>query len=132
MAFDNAGNLYVANNISSSIQFYANTGTGLSSTVATFVTGVASVRAIAFDDDGNLYVGGGGAGTGYIYRYDNTPDGLATTATTILAGHAYSITGLDVIGGVIPEPAAWVILAGTALFIATLVSRRRRRPAGQQ
>ena len=71
LAFDPAGNLYVANDGNSTIEKFAADGTG--SLFAS--TNLSFPDALAFDALGNLYVGNLGIDTVEIF----TPDGVGTT-----------------------------------------------------
>jgi len=70
LAFDNAGNLYVANSgtnglLNNSIVKFTPNGAG--SIFATAASGLSSPRGLAFDSSGNLYVANYGKGT--ILKY---------------------------------------------------------------
>ncbi|MBD1208931.1 MAG: carboxypeptidase regulatory-like domain-containing protein [Ignavibacteria bacterium] len=75
MAFDVAGNLYVANNRTGTISRVAPDGTN-----TIFASGLGTVSGLAFDASGNLYATTAGAvapNTGYISRI--SPNGTVST-----------------------------------------------------
>jgi sugar lactone lactonase YvrE len=112
MAFDNAGNLYVANFLSNRIQKFTSDGSG--SLFAS--TGLNRPDGLAFDGEGNLYAVN--SGNESIEKF--TPDGI---------GSVFATTGLDNPGFIVirsesvPEPDVFGLLGIGTLFF---VHRRKR------
>src|SRR5262249_7516823 len=65
LAFDSAGNLYVANQGNGTVSQYSSTGTLIN---ASYVSGLSGPTALAFDAAGNLYVA---AGSGTVSQYSS-------------------------------------------------------------
>ncbi|MBE7158085.1 MAG: SMP-30/gluconolactonase/LRE family protein [Rhodospirillales bacterium] len=114
MAFDPAGNLYVADGGTNTIYRYTTAGVR-----STFVTGngMNLPSGIAFDPAGNLFVANLNGGN--ILRF--TPGGAVSTFATGLS----SPTFLAFDQGAVPEPATWValVVGGGVLWV---FGRRRR------
>jgi DNA-binding beta-propeller fold protein YncE len=152
LAFDQAGNLYVANTGSNTIEKFDTNGYG-----TPFVTtGLNFPQALAFDSSGNLYVAN--AGNHEIDKYDTNGNGspFVSFGGGTVAGLAFDSAGnlyASFVGGAnmiykfdtsgapsfvasgfdgptfiaiqIPEPATWILVA---LGAATLLGRRRLYP----
>ena len=106
MAFDSAGNLFVANHNSSTITKFAFTGGVLSSTGTLFAdssSGVVSPWGLAFDSAGNLFL----ANTGGIEKFAYS--GGSFSAGTVFAsrpGHAIFRLAFDGMGSLFATDAS--------------------------
>ena len=86
LAFDKAGNLYVANNYGNTVREFSPTGQDLGN----FATG-AGPSPLAFDTAGNLYLGlqgGSGNPANLIEKYSKTGTDLGAFASTGINGPA--------------------------------------------
>lgn len=113
LAFDSAGNLYVAYGGTSTIERFSPDGADLGIFASSGLLGPAG---LAFDSVGNLYVANFGSldNTGYIERF--TPDGVGST---FAAGSSWP--GFIAI---IPEPSTWALLG---LYLPAFLAFRRRK-----
>lgn len=116
LEFDQAGNLYVANQFGNTVQRFTSEGIPLGTFAS---TGLKDPFALAFDDCGDLYISNQSGGT--IRRYSACGDDLGTFATlpTALANPV----GLAFIP--VPEPNVGLLLTGAAL----IGFHRFRRPS---
>jgi sugar lactone lactonase YvrE len=120
MAFDKAGNLYVADSPDDVIREFSSTGTNLGVFTS---TGLSAPRDVAFDSAGNLYVSNSGNNT--ISEYSPTGAYLGNFAVTGL-NEPYGLVWANSV----PEPSAFTLLGiGTATLIAY---RRIVRLAGKR
>jgi DNA-binding beta-propeller fold protein YncE len=114
MAFDSAGNLYVANADANTIERFTPGG---ASTV--FATGLSHPIGLAFDTAGNLYVVNGFNNT--IERF--TSGGVGSLFATLSGGPEYLT--IQTSASAVPEPSGLVLLGiGGSLL---LVLRRTTR-----
>ena len=109
MAFDSAGNLFVADQNSGKI--YEITPGGA---MSTFASGLALPTGLAFDSAGNLFVADNGNGN--IYKF--TPGGARSTFASGLNGPTHLAFQSEV-----PEPS---VLGLLALGVTALLIRYRR------
>jgi sugar lactone lactonase YvrE len=96
MAFDSAGNLYMASG-TSVLRVAANVlaGTSITSTdVVTFATGVTGANGLAFDGSGRLFVSGGASGNIYVVASDGVTSTFASGLTSERAAQQISTNGL--------------------------------------
>jgi DNA-binding beta-propeller fold protein YncE len=113
LAFDKAGNLYVANFVSSTIEKFTPGGVG----TVFASTGLNHPVGLAFDSGGNLYAVNSFDNT--IYRF--TPDGVGTL---------FASTGLNrpTYIAIIPEPGTgMLVVLGGMVLIAVEISHRKVR-----
>jgi DNA-binding beta-propeller fold protein YncE len=117
LAFDQAGNLYVANQHGSTVQRFAADGTSL----GTFAgTGLRDPFALAFDPLGDLYISNQSGGT--IRRYSASGNDLGDFA--VVSTPFANPVGLAFFP--VPEPMPLsILLLGTGVI--RLISRRHRQ-----
>lgn len=123
LAFDASGSLWAASTSRDKVFKFANVNGVLSSTKEEVLTGLTDVSGIAFDPDGNLYIGGGDTGTGFINQYTFDTDGIISGPNVIATGLAGQVFALDAV----PEPSSGslLLLAGLVAIMAMRGSSRR-------
>lgn len=96
MAFDSAGNLYMASSTSVlKVSASVLAGTTLTATdVVTFATGVTGANGLAFDSNGRLFVSGGATGNIYVVASDGMTSTFASGLTSERAEQQISTNGL--------------------------------------
>ena len=117
IAFDSAGNLYVANLGLGTVEKYDSTGALLD---ASFITGLSLPTAIAFDSAGNLYVGNNGFDT--VSQYDS--------AGTLL--NANFVTGLSLPTTIAFDSAGNLYVVDAALNTVGQYDTETRTPAAPE
>jgi sugar lactone lactonase YvrE len=116
LAFDGAGNLYVANSVNNTIYKF---DSGATTSTQFASTGLSAPSGIAFDSAGNLLVANFGNHTVYSFPPSGTPTLFTDTGASNLPTN---------VAVAIPEPATYAALAGlAALGLATW--RRRSKHA---
>lgn len=86
LAFDSAGNLFVANNVANTIEKFSSTGTDLG-VFADSSDGITAPITLAFDELGNLYVTNSGIHT--IEKFTTGGVGSLCATTTVFGGPTY-------------------------------------------
>jgi len=125
MAFDRQGNLYALSFTSDRIVKFNSQGNLL----GTVVQGIGNLRALAFDDNDVLFVGGWtGLDVGFVKKY--LPDGAFIGDFSTNMGGAVRVLTF---GAAIPEPSSDVLMfLGLSLTLVHTAKRpRRRRIAGR-
>ena len=115
LAFDQAGNLYVANQLGNTVQRFTSEGIPF----GTFASaGLRDPFALAFDDCGDLYISNQAGG--HIRRYSSCGEDLGTFA--VAPSSLANPVGLAFIP--VPEPTPFsVLIVGTGIIC--LLSQRR-------
>lgn len=96
MAFDAAGNLYMASSTSVlKVPADVLAGTSITATdVVTFATGVTGANGIAFDSKGRMFVSGGATGNIYVVASDGMTSTFASGLTSERSSQQISTNGL--------------------------------------
>ena len=117
LAFDQGGDLYVVNQSGGSIQRFSPTGANR----GIFASGLNAPIDLDFDAGGNLYVSEFGGHD--IREFSASGTNLGLFASTG-PNHPY---GLAIRDSAVPEPGAFAMMAGIAMFGTGLLAHRRLR-----
>jgi sugar lactone lactonase YvrE len=105
IAFDEAGNLYVADGNAATIYFF-NPNAKNPPTAAIFAQGVPGTNGLAFDRRGNLWTGDGTTGLGRVWKI-TSPGANCTAQTPVNCQEMFRIQPMNnsaAFGGVVPDP----------------------------
>ena len=105
IAFDEAGNLYVADGNAGTIYFF-NPSAKTPPTAAIFAQGVPGTNGLAFDRRGNLWTGDGTTGLGRVWKI-TSPGANCATTPPVNCEEVFRIQPMNnsaAFGGVVPNP----------------------------
>jgi sugar lactone lactonase YvrE len=105
IAFDEAGNLYVADLVAGTIYFF-NPSAKNKPIAAIFASGVPGTNGLAFDRHGNLWTGDGTTGQGRVWKI-TSPGANCTPQTPVNCEEVFRIQPMNnsaAFGGVVPDP----------------------------